>query len=115
MADQEVAARLREAREYIGATPAQVAERIPDPTATEALIIAVENGTADAGPVLLEHLSRIYFRPVEWFRGEYRYELSPATARMVERPDLTAGDRETITEFAEFLSCMAAVKGAPGA
>lgn len=110
MTDQTVAERFREAREYVGATTAQVAERIPDPVVDEALIVAVENGTADAGPVLLDHLSRVYFRPVEWFRGEFRFELSPRMARQIEKPGMTDGDREAVTEFAEFLACMAAVR-----
>jgi transcriptional regulator with XRE-family HTH domain len=96
-----LAARTREAREYLGFSVAQAAEHL---SCAPMLLEAIEAGTADPGPEMLAKLGKLYMRPVEWFTGEWRFEPSPGLLRMAEgvrHPD----DREAALDFAEFLQC----------
>ena len=95
-----LAARIREARDYIGFSIGQAAGRLG---CAPMLLEAIEAGTADPGPEMLAKLGRLYMRPAEWFRGEFRFE--PSRLLVCGTEDLTDGDREAVLDFAEFLAC----------
>lgn len=96
----DLSARIREAREYLGFSTAQAAERL---RCAPVLLEAIEAATADPGPEMLAKLGKLYMRPVEWFTGEWRFE--PSSVLVCGTEDLTDGDREAILDFAEFLQC----------
>jgi transcriptional regulator with XRE-family HTH domain len=92
------ASRLREAREFLGFTDAQVTKALGLPPGR---LQALESG---GGPVTgqeLRRLSRLYTRPVPWFSGESSFQPSPALLRKVER--MPEHDREAMLDFAEWL------------
>jgi transcriptional regulator with XRE-family HTH domain len=93
------AARLREAREYIGFSRADVAEATGWPIDR---IVTLEDGTASTiTGEELRKLSRLYRRPVAWLQGETTFRPSPDLLRRLEH--LTPGDREAILDFHEWL------------
>lgn len=97
-----LAARIREAREYIGFTVADAARYLGW---SPVLIDGIEDGTVTPDAGRLAALGKLYRRPVEWFRGEFQFEPTPGLQRMLEgvkHPD----DREAALDFAEFLQCM---------
>jgi len=93
------AALLREAREYLGLSRADVATACGWKVDR---LVALEDGTgAPVTGLELRKLSGLYHRPVEWFSGESEFNPSPDLLRQVE--SLTPGDREAVLDFAEFL------------
>ncbi len=97
--------RIHEAREYLGLSPAFVAEQLG--TVPEA-VTALEIGRRDAAPVELERLARLLKRPVERFMAER--DESPESVRdpgdralFRAARDLSDHDRQQILRFAEFL------------
>lgn len=98
MADTDIAARLREAREYVGFRIEDITSRIGcDATVLQDL----ESGKRPPTDGQLAILARAYRRPVGWFTGEWQYQPPPDLLRKVE--NLTPGDREAILDFAEWL------------
>jgi transcriptional regulator with XRE-family HTH domain len=97
------AARLREAREYLGFTREQAAEAAGWHVDR---IITLEDGTSGKITALeLRKLSRLYRRPPGWFTGEWEFHPDPDMVRQLnENPRLTEGDREAVLDFAEFLA-----------
>ena len=96
-----ILARLRKAREYIGLSVAQASGHLgwmPE------LLEDIEGGTLRPGPEALARLGKLYMRPAEWFRGEFKFEPGPGITRMLEGVK-DPGDREGILDFAEFLAC----------
>jgi transcriptional regulator with XRE-family HTH domain len=94
--------RLRQAREYIGFTREAAAAALK---CSPMLVTAMEVGTADPGPEMLEKLAVLYRRPVGWFTGEWEFRPGPDMVRQLnENPRLTEGDREAVLDFAEFLA-----------
>jgi transcriptional regulator with XRE-family HTH domain len=101
MADDPLKAvpdRLREAREYLGFTREDTAAAL---RCSPLLIEALEAGTADSRAEMLERLAAFYRRPVSWLCGVSDFQPSPEMLRKVE--GLSAGDREAILDFAEWL------------
>lgn len=101
----EIAARLREAREYLGFTIIDAARRIG---INPVFLRQLEDGEADAPEPLLAAIGKFYMRPVEWFRGEFKFE--PSRFLICGTEDLTDGDREAVLDFAEFLQCKKAAE-----
>ena len=102
MADADaLAARIREAREYIGFTVTDAARYLGW---SPVLIEGIEDGAVTPDNGRLTALGELYRRPVEWFRSEFRFEVPAWMAGQVE--NLHPGDREAVLEFAEFLQCM---------
>jgi|SRR5215469_14625494 len=93
-----VAARLREAREYLGFTVDQVSRAL---SVSPLIVEAIEDGTAVPRPRSLERLSRLYARPVEWLCGETLWHPDADLLRKVAH--LTEHDREAVLDFHEFL------------
>ena len=104
---QQLAARLREAREYIGLLQEDVAGALDIPRAS---VSALESGKRRVSALELRRLARLYRRPVGWLLGEdVDIEMSEQLARATE--PLSDNDKEQILRFAEFI----AGAGRPGA
>ncbi len=96
-----LAARIREAREYLGFSVPQAAERLG---LHPVFLRQLEDAEVDPPGPLLARIAKLYMRPVEWFTGGWRFEPSPGLLRMAEGVR-HPGDREAILDFAEFLQC----------
>ena len=92
------AARLLEAREYLGFTREQVATAIRLPVAD---LEQLEAGGATITGKHLRQLSIIYRRPIAWFRGETTFQPSAEMLRQLEGQ--SEHDREAVLDFAEWL------------
>ena len=96
------AARLREAREYLGFARADVAGATGWPIDR---IVTLEDGTGTITGAELRTLSRLYRRPVAWLQGETAFHPDPGMVRRLnENSRLTDRDREAVLDFAEFLA-----------
>ena len=97
---QQLAERLREAREYLGLSQQFVAEQTGIPRVS---ISAIENGKRKVDALELVALSRVYKYPITYFL-EGALE-APASVRALAREaeGLTEGDREEVLRFAQFL------------
>jgi transcriptional regulator with XRE-family HTH domain len=104
--DQEqLGARLREAREYLGLSQETVAEYLGVPRAS---ISVMEAGKRKVSSLELRDLSRLYKRPISHFLGDKGSVTVPeeeTAARAIFRAtkDLSPSDRQQVIRFAEFL------------
>ena len=97
-----LAARLREAREYLGFSQDEVAKYLG---IARSALSNIETGHRRVDALELSKLARLYKRPVGAFTGE---ELDDAVAPEVEHlarqaAELSPQDREELVRFAEFL------------
>lgn len=97
---QVLAARLREAREYIGLKQEQVAMHLGIPRTA---VSDIEKGKRTVSAIELKKLAHLYQRPVQFFTGE-----DPSVPDDVEFLARTAtalsdSDRQELQRFAEFL------------
>jgi transcriptional regulator with XRE-family HTH domain len=98
MADPIRPDRLRDAREYLGLTVAEVAGALGcEPSELE----RIEAGGVTITGEQARKLSRLYRRPVAWLRGETTFTPGQDLLRQVE--GLGEHDRSAVLEFAEFL------------
>ena len=104
---QQLAARLREAREYIGLLQEDVARALGIPRAS---VSALESGKRRVSSLELRRLGRLYRRPVEWLLGE-DVEVDVSAPLFCATVALSDNDKEQVLRFAEFL----AGAGRPGA
>ena len=104
--DQEqLGARLREAREYLGLSQEAVAEYLGVPRAS---ISVMEAGKRKVSSLELRDLSRLYKRPISHFLGDQGSVTDPVeetAAKAIFRAtkDLSPEDRQQVIRFAEFL------------
>ena len=100
MDQQELAARLREAREYVGLLQGDVAKALGIPRAS---VSALESGKRRVSSLELRRLARLYRRPVGWLLGEDAdVDLSAPLHRATAA--LSDNDKEQVLRFAEFLA-----------
>jgi transcriptional regulator with XRE-family HTH domain len=92
------AARLLEAREFLGFTREQVAAAIG---LDAAALASLETGGTTISGEHLRQLSIIYRRPIAWFRGESTFEPGAEMLRQLEGQ--SEHDRNTVLDFAEWL------------
>lgn len=104
----KIAARLKEAREYVGLLQEDVASALGIPRAS---VSALESGKRRVTGLEIRRLARIYRKPVSWLLGEDALELSDAEPLYRAAESLSARDRDQVLRFAEFL----AAAGNPGA
>ena len=104
---QELGARLREAREYVGLLQEDVARALGIPRAS---VSALESGKRRVSSLELRRLARLYRRPVGWLLGE-DLDIDPSAPLFRATADLSDNDKEQVLRFAEFL----AGAGRPGA
>jgi transcriptional regulator with XRE-family HTH domain len=101
---EELAARLREAREYLGLSQEFVADKLGVPRAS---ISAMETAKRKVSSLELKELARLYKRPAAYFLGEDQERLAAdgKTAHALFRTAsrLTEEDRIQLLRFAEFL------------
>jgi len=102
---QRLAARLREAREYLGLSQELVAETLSVPRAA---ISALEAGKRKVSSLELRDLARLYKRPVTYFleeplEGADNPMDGAARALFRATKNLSEEDRQQVVRFAEFL------------
>ena len=106
-----VGSRLREARDLLTLTQAQVAEALGIPRTS---VQAMEAGQRKVTGLELRRLSRLYRRPVTWLLGEEEHTEKEAAALYRATRDLTDEDRDQVLRFAEFLAGKSADRRASG-
>lgn len=105
-----VGARLRQARELLQLTQAQVAEVLGIPRTS---LVAIETGQRKVTGLELRRLARLYRRPVAWLLGEEANADEEATALYRAAQGLTSEDRDQVLKFAEFLAGQSADRRNP--
>ena len=100
-ARKKLCERLRAAREYLGLSQEEVAQRIGLPRPA---ISQIENGNRRVDAIELATLARLYQRPASHFTGEESVAEAPHL-EMLKRAatELSQKDREEVLRFAEFL------------
>lgn len=93
--------RLKEAREYLGASQAKVAEFLGVPRSA---ISEIEGGKRAISALELKKLAKLYQKPVAWFTDEI-VEGVPADVEFLARTasQLSDSDRGELQRFADFL------------
>lgn len=99
--DQVVGHRLREARETLGLTQADVAGALGIPRTS---FLAVEAGRRKVTGLELRRLARIYRRPIEWLLGEEPPAVDADNALFHATAALSADDKAQVLRFAQFLA-----------
>lgn len=96
-----IAAKLKEAREYLGLSQQEVADATGIPRSAVSLI---ESGKRSVVAQELTALARVYQRPTAHFTGEEQVEY-PADVNMLARQasTLSEKDRSELLRFTEFL------------
>lgn len=101
---EQIGARLRAAREYLGLSQELVAQHLEAPRPA---VSAMEHGSRKVSSVELKKLARLYGRPVTFFLGEESDpvlesdEVNAALFRATRQ--LSDADRQQVLQFAEFL------------
>jgi transcriptional regulator with XRE-family HTH domain len=97
-----VGERLRESREYLGLSQADVADAL---NLSRPAISAIEAGKRKVSGLELKRLARIYRRSYEYFLGEAKPDAADATIDAIFRAarTLSEEDRHQVRRFAEFL------------
>lgn len=102
MPDAPVPARLREAREWMGFSVEQVAQRL---NVAPSVIELMESGGAAPSDGFLAQLGELYRRPIPWFHGETTYvrrDPPPGVILCGAAPP-TKGDLDVVHKFLEWL------------
>lgn len=109
--DEQVAlaARLREAREYVGLLQDDVATALGIPRTS---VHAIEAGKRKVTGLELRRLARLYRRPVTWLLGD-EVTLSDAEPLHRATADLSSADKEQVLRFAQFLAAAERPGSAP--
>ena len=96
---QQLATRLREAREYLNLSQQFVADKTGIPRSA---VSDIERGVRKVDSLELRKLARLYMYPVGYFLGE---EEAGEDVRILARAvtDLTEDDRAEVVRFAQFL------------
>jgi transcriptional regulator with XRE-family HTH domain len=99
---KKIVSRLKEAREYLGLSQQEVADKLKLPRTA---ISQIENGQRGVEALELKALARVYQRPVTFFTGEEEPVGASPDVEMLARQvkQLTPEDRETLLRYAEFL------------
>ena len=97
----ELAARLREARTYLGLVQGDVSNALGIPRAS---ISEIESGKRKVTSLELRRFARLYRRSVGWLLGEEEVDLSSHAPLFRATEALSAGDKEQVLRFAEFLA-----------
>jgi transcriptional regulator with XRE-family HTH domain len=96
-----IAARLKEAREYLGLSQLEVAAALSLPRSAVSLI---ESGNRRVDSVELKTLARLYQREIAYFTGEEQPVLGSDMAMLAKQVSkLSEQDRNELLRFSEFL------------
>lgn len=98
-----LAARLKEAREYVGLSQEEVADILDIPRSAVSLM---EKGGRKVDALELKRLAEIYQRSVDFFTGSTPPPQIPSDVAHLARAasKLTSKDLEELTRFAQFLA-----------
>ncbi|HEX3424799.1 MAG TPA: helix-turn-helix transcriptional regulator [Acidimicrobiales bacterium] len=96
-----IGTRLREARTYVGLAEEDVAAALGVPVAS---ISALESGQRQPTGTEVQRLAGIYRRPSGWLLGEDTVALNDPDGLFQAAKRLSAGDRDQVLRFAEFLA-----------
>lgn len=110
----EMAARLRDAREYLGMSQDEVAAALK---LSRPAITNIESGSRKVEAVELDQLSKLYARPVTYFlSGEQANQPSSEKVAFYARTlkGLSEKDLSEVARFAEFLRAGSASKKTSG-
>lgn len=104
-ATEQIAQRIREAREYLGLSQGVVADAIGVPRPS---ISMMESGQRKVSADELRKLAKLYRKPYEYFLGEEVVDETAESAESVTAlfraaKDLSENDRLQVLRFAEFL------------
>lgn len=96
-----IAARLKEAREYLGLSQQEVAASLSLPRTAVSMI---ESGQRRVESLELKALAKLYQRPIGHFTGEEAEPLTSEVALLAKQVSkLTEQDRNELLRFTEFL------------
>ena len=107
---KDLAARLREAREYLGLSQDEVAKALGVPRPAISLI---ESGQRKVDALELKKFAEVYQRPVTDFTGDVEIDAPiPEAVQHLARAaaKLTDSDQAELLRFAEFLGMKAPAK-----
>jgi transcriptional regulator with XRE-family HTH domain len=97
----DIAARLREAREYLGLSQQEVADALRLPRTAVSMM---ESGQRRVDSVELKTLSKLYQRPITFFTGEEEATFASDVAALAKQvAKLSEPDRNELLRFSEFL------------
>lgn len=109
--DRLVGERLREARETLGLTQADVAGALGIPRTS---VHAMEAGRRKVSGLELRRLARVYRRSIEWLLGEETAAVEADNALFHATAALSADDKAQVLRFAEFLASAGAPRSREG-
>jgi transcriptional regulator with XRE-family HTH domain len=96
-----IAARLKEAREYLGISQQDVAAVLSIPRTAVSMM---ENGQRGVDSIELKSLAKLYQRPVAFFTGEEELPIGADVALLAKQvAKLSEQDRSELLRFTEFL------------
>ena len=101
MSDVELlGSKLKDAREYVGMEPEQVAACIGNPVSS---IFDIESGKRAVSGTELKKLAKLYLRPLEYFSIDERAESIELDHLIADASKLSDRDRQALQRFTEFL------------
>lgn len=96
----DIAARLKNAREYLGLSQQEVAAALKVPRTA---ITMIESGQRRVDSVELKTLARLYQRPIAYFTGETEAPMAADAALLKQVSRLSDDDKLELLRFSEFL------------
>jgi transcriptional regulator with XRE-family HTH domain len=97
----DIAARLKEAREYLGLSQQEVAAALSLPRTAVSMM---ESGQRRVDSLELKALAKLYQRPMSFFTGEGEAALGSDVAMLAKQvAKLSEQDRSELLRFSEFL------------
>jgi transcriptional regulator with XRE-family HTH domain len=98
---ETIAAKLKEAREYLGLSQQEVADALKLPRSAISLIETAQRGVES---VELKALSQLYQRPIGHFTGEEPQTMGGDVAMLAKQvAKLSEQDRDELLKFSEYL------------
>ncbi|MEZ5831672.1 MAG: helix-turn-helix transcriptional regulator [Dongiaceae bacterium] len=98
---EKIAAKLKEAREYLGLSQQEVAEAMKLPRSAISLVETAQRGVES---VELKAFAKLYQRPVGFFTGEETVPMGGEVAMLAKQvAKLSPQDRDELLRFSEYL------------
>jgi transcriptional regulator with XRE-family HTH domain len=98
---EAIAARLKEAREYLGLSQQEIADALKLPRSAISLIETAQRGVESTE---LKAFAQLYQRPIGYFTGEETQTLGGDVAMLAKQvAKLSEQDRDELLRFSEYL------------
>lgn len=98
---EKIAAKLKEAREYLGLSQQEVADALKLSRSAVSLIETAQRGVES---VELKALAKLYQRPIGYFTGEETQTMGGEVAMLAKQiAKLSPQDRDELLRFSEYL------------